>query len=156
LVTAAKLGLEGPKDLKEEAGAEKEGKKEKEKEEKELKKAQQEKEKKEKEAKMAQLQAQKVNYRRRPIGFIVWVLCGLATNGIYRRKRRTQCTNTTTCSRASSFRRSPPASRPRPMRSVPLWWAYLPTRTSPSWEPRYCDDQSQFFFFFFFLLLFTF
>lgn len=55
----AKLGLEGPKDLKEEAVAEKKAKEEKEKEEKELKKAQQEKEKKEKEAKMAQLQAQK-------------------------------------------------------------------------------------------------
>ncbi len=65
MVTAAKLGLEGPKDLKEEAVAEKKAKEEKEKEEKELKKAQQEKEKKEKEAKMAQLQAQKVNYHRR-------------------------------------------------------------------------------------------
>ena len=87
---------------------------------------------------MAQLQAQKV--RLRPLDS----LCGLAANCLYRRKRRTQCTNTTTCSRASSFRRSPPASRPRPMRSAPLWWAYWPTRTSPSWEPRY---QSQFIFF---------
>jgi hypothetical protein len=62
----AKLGLEGPKDLKEEAVAEKKAKEEKEKEEKELKKAQQEKEKKEKEAKMAQLQAQKVRARDAP------------------------------------------------------------------------------------------